>query len=107
MSTLKSILRKVDNLCSPAHLYLIVSVFFLLVAMAQNYGLDKELCLGSYSCAVSNTAGIFVGQLLYVIFWTFILNALCKAGYRKIAWLIILLPFLISLALLVLLFAQQ
>lgn len=107
MYTLKNLLRKVDKLCSPAHLYLVVSVFFLLVAMVQNYGLDKELCLGSYSCAVSNTGGIFVGQLLYVIFWTFILNTLCKAGYKKIAWLIILLPFLISLALLVLLFTRQ
>ena len=75
--------------------------------MYQNYGLEKELCLGKFSCAVSNTAGILIGQLLYVIFWTFILNALCEAGYKKFAWFIILLPCILSLLLLVLLFTYQ
>ena len=107
MNVVKKLLRKVDDLCSPAHLYLVVSIFFLLVAMFQNYGLDKELCLGNYSCAVSNTAGLLIGQLLYVIFWTFILNALCNADHKYAAWLIVILPCLLTLILLALLFSSQ
>ena len=34
-------------------------------------------------------------QGVYIIFWTFILNAICKAGYKSISWFLVLLPFLL------------
>ena len=30
-----------------------------------------------------------------LLFWTFILNCLCKAGYKEISWILLLLPFIL------------
>jgi predicted PurR-regulated permease PerM len=38
---------------------------------------------------------MFVAKVLYVIFWTFVLNTLCNYGYYKLSWFILLLPFII------------
>jgi hypothetical protein len=34
-------------------------------------------------------------KILYVVFWTFILNALCSYGYYKLSWFLLLLPFIL------------
>jgi hypothetical protein len=34
-------------------------------------------------------------KILYVAFWTFILNALCSYGYNQLAWFLLLLPFIL------------
>ena len=32
---------------------------------------------------------------LKTIFWTFVLNAICKAGYKNLSWFLVLFPFLL------------
>jgi hypothetical protein len=34
-------------------------------------------------------------KILYVVFWTFILNALCSYGYYQLSWFLLLLPFIL------------
>jgi len=51
--------------------------------------------MGIYSCQVPNIYLIFVIKLLYVLFWTWILNLLCKAGYPGISWVLLLFPFIL------------
>ena len=31
-------------------------------------------------------------EVLYVLGWTYLLNILCKKGYNKLSWLLVLLP---------------
>ena len=31
-------------------------------------------------------------EVLYVLGWTYLLNILCKKGYKQISWLLVLLP---------------
>ena len=83
----------IKHLCTPSYVYLIVSIAFLIIAMLQNYGNSNIYCLGSQSCEVNNTSLIFVVKLLYVLFWTWILNLICNAGATPIAWFLVLLPF--------------
>ena len=89
------LMDKIKKLCTPAYIYLVISVLSLISMMFQNTGNNNKFCLGEYECDVSNTALIFVMQGLYIIFWTFVLNALCKAGYKSISWFLVLLPFLL------------
>ena len=34
-------------------------------------------------------------KVLYVVFWTVVLDALCKYGLKKLAWVLVLLPFVL------------
>ena len=93
-----SYLNKYSNdfkkLCTPAFLYLFVSFLAFLIMAFQNFGNTNKLCVGDYDCNVPNTFIIFVFHAIYILFWTFILNALCKAGYKEISWFLFLLPFI-------------
>lgn len=91
------------KLCTPAYVYLVISVIFIIIAAIQNYGNINVYCLGSYSCDVSSTFLIFVIKLLYILFWTWILNLICKAGHPGVSWFLLLLPVLLIFILLAML----
>jgi len=82
----------IKNLCTPAYVYLVISSIALVVMFMQNIGNTKIYCLGSYSCDVSNTSMIFVIKLIYILFWTWLLNIICRGGATSFAWLLVLLP---------------
>ncbi len=89
--------KTLRQLCSPARFYLGVSVFFILLLLVQNImnGASNELCVGTYKCNVPHTAFFFIIKTLYVLFWTWVLNLLCKYGLKKLSWFIVLVPFLL------------
>jgi hypothetical protein len=84
----------VKKLCTPAYVYLVISLIVLVVMGFQNLGNSTEYCAGSYSCAVSSTVLIFLMKLLYVAFWTWVLNLICKAGVPVVSWILVLMPLL-------------
>ena len=88
------------NLCTPSYIYLVVSVIALVVMMYQNMGNVDKYCLGSYSCNVSSTAMIFIIKAVYILFWTWVLNLICKAGATGVAWFVLLLPLILLFVLL-------
>ena len=93
---MKSYLNKYSKdfkkLCTPAFLYLFISVLVFIIVSLQNYGNTNKFCLGDFSCNVPNTFIIFIFNAIYILFWTFILNALCKAGYKEMSWFLVLFP---------------
>lgn len=88
------------NLCSPAYVYLVISIIAIVIMGFQNYGNLNTYCLGSYSCDVSSTGLIFLIKVMYVLLWTWILNLICRAGAPGVAWFLVLLPFILSFILL-------
>lgn len=84
----------VSKLCTPAYIYLIVSVIGILMLSFQNYGNTKKYCVGKFSCIVPSTILVFVFKISFVAFWTFILDVLCKGGYTNVSWFLVLLPFI-------------
>ena len=96
------LVKTFKSLCAPAYFYLIISVIVVALVVVQNLvnGNTKELCVGTYSCGVSNVVLVFVLKALYVAFWTFVLDALCKYGLKKLSWFLVLFPFLLFAVLL-------
>lgn len=84
-----------NDLCTPSRVYFVISSIFILLAFFQNYGNSNLYCLGSRSCDVSNTYLIFLLKIVYVLFWTWVLNLICKSGASPIAWFLVLIPFLL------------
>jgi len=86
---------KLKALCSPAYVYFIFSVIFLMLIFLQNLSNTNIYCVGNFSCRVPSTILVFVVKLIYILFWTWVLNLMCKDGHREIAWLLVLIPFIL------------
>jgi hypothetical protein len=93
-------LKYIKKLCTPAYIYLVISVIAIIVMMFQNCGNVDMYSLGSYECPVPNTAFVFFIKFLYVAFWTFVLDSICKAGHTQFSWFLVLFPFILSFVLL-------
>lgn len=84
------------NLCTPATIYLVLSAIGIIMIAFQNYGMSSNMyCVGNVQCPVQSNVPIFIMKILYVAFWTFVLNSLCNYGYNQLAWFLLLLPFIL------------
>ena len=86
--------KYIKDLCSPAYVYLVISVILIIVSLVQNIGNTNSYCVGSYHCKTGNLAMIFIGKILWIAFWTYLLNLLCKGGLTGLSWFLVLIPFL-------------
>jgi hypothetical protein len=87
--------KSLKELCSPSLVYFIISMVALVIVFLQNIGNSNSYNIGSFSCRVPNTMVIFIAKFIYILFWTWILNLICKDGHSGISWLLILFPFLL------------
>jgi hypothetical protein len=85
------------SMCEPAMLYLLIGVIGIVGILVQNLanGDDGTFCVANYECDMINKTTGLVLQLIYVLFWTWLLNKLCKRGYVNVSWVIVLFPFLL------------
>jgi len=88
-------IKGLKNLCPPALLYLVISFIAVFIMAFMNYGNEQVYCLGYYSCNVSSVYLIFILKLIYILFWTWILNLICGAGFPIISWLLVLFPIIL------------
>lgn len=82
------------SLCNPARVYLGISAIALFIMLVQNFGNSNVYCLGTYTCDVPSIEIIFLVKMLYIFFWTWVLQLLCKNGYTSVSWFLVLLPFI-------------
>jgi hypothetical protein len=88
--------KKLRDLCTPAFLYFVISILGLILVIIQNLGNINILSLGHLNASVPNTTVVFIVKFIYILFWTWILNLICKDGHRGIAWFLFLIPFILT-----------
>jgi len=69
-----------ESLCTPAKIYLVISVLALFYALYNNISF-----------------GAFAMKLVFVLLWTYILSWLCNKGYKNLSWFLVLFPYVIIL----------
>jgi hypothetical protein len=99
--------NKLSQLCTPSLVYFIISVIGLAIAIMQNLGNNNRYNLGSFSCQVPSCVAVFIIKVVYVLFWTWILNLMCRDGHVEIAWFLVLLPFILLAIIIGLVMANQ
>ena len=72
------LVKDIKKMCTPAVVYLLLSVFSLVVLVISNLGNRRTLCVGEYDCPVENVFFIFISKIIYIAFWTIVLDSLCK-----------------------------
>lgn len=87
-------MKKIKDLCMPAMIYFIISMVVLIVVLFQNLGNTNTYNVGSFSCNVPSTGLCFILKFIYILFWTYVLNLICKDGHKGLSWLLLLLPFI-------------
>jgi hypothetical protein len=88
--------------CTPASLYFAISMISLIIVAAQNLtGSNTVMRIGSVQTNVPNVLFIMVLKFLFIIFWTWVLNLICKDGYSTVSWIIVLVPLLMSVAIMI------
>jgi len=87
--------KTLKELCTPALIYFIISILALVIILFQNLGDNNSYNVGAFSCSVPSTAVIFIIKIIYIVFWTYILNLICKDGHSELSWLLVLFPFLL------------
>jgi hypothetical protein len=99
--------NKLSQLCTPSLVYFVISVIGIVMSIFQNIGNDNKYCLGSFACHVPSTIAVFVVKILYVLFWTWVLNLMCNDGHVNIAWFLVLLPFFLLFIIVYLIMVNQ
>jgi hypothetical protein len=97
----------IKYLCKPAYVYLVISIIATVILMFQNGGNQNTYCVGSFECPVPSTALVFIVKFIYIAFWTFVLNSICRAGYKQFAWFLVLLPFIMFFILIGMIMLRQ
>lgn len=87
--------RTLKQLCTPAALYFVISVIGLVISVFQNLGNTNSYNIGNFSCRVPNTVLVFIVQFIYIVFWTYVLNLICKDGHDGLSWMLVLLPWIL------------
>ena len=87
------LMKTFNSLCTPAQFYLAISTVSIVGMLLQNLGNSNKYCIGTLQapCPTHNMV-YFAIKALYVIIWTFLLQKLCKKGYKNISWFLVLLP---------------
>ena len=67
---------KFKQLCAPAQLYFVLVIISIIVGLFSGFQVMAILL-----------------KLVFAFVWTFVLNWLCKKGWKVISWILVLLPF--------------
>ena len=57
------LMETVKRLCTPAYVYLVLSIITTVLLMVQNSGNQNTYCVGSFECPVPSTPLVFFTQL--------------------------------------------
>ena len=87
--------RTLKELCTPASLYFVISIIALFMVLFQNLGNTNSYNVGNFSCRVPSTVLVFVVKFIYIVFWTYVLNLICRDGHVGVSWLLVLLPWIL------------
>lgn len=88
--------RQFSNLCPPALIYFIISMFALVVCIMQNLGNPHGCKIGSLMIR-GNPFIMIIMKVIFILFWTWVLALICRAGYVGISWFLVLGPFILML----------
>jgi len=91
---MNKIMKTFKKLCSPAQLYLGLSVISILGMLAQNCNTSNFYVGDVMINPPCHKSLVFFLEILYVLIWTWILNKLCGNGFTNVSWLLVMLPYI-------------
>tara|TARA_Y100000816_G_scaffold179238_1_gene129571 strand:- start:4970 stop:5293 length:324 start_codon:yes stop_codon:yes gene_type:complete len=92
---MKYLSKLYNSICEPSRLYFVISSIILIIIGIQNATSPApSYCIGPYVCD-SDPRMVFIYKIIYILFWTWALDTLCRAGYKKLSWFLVIYPVLL------------
>jgi len=79
------------GLCEPAQWYVIIAIFSIIIFIITKI---------TGSGVSSNIFLVLLFKCVYILFWTWVLDLICRKGYRSLSWFLVILPFVLFFMLL-------
>lgn len=93
-----------DKICTPAQIYLIISVILLILSYFGMTAISQQLTLNQSGHPAlhslnftyqKDTRTSYVVQAVLIVLWTWLLSYLCNKGYSQLSWFLVLLPWVL------------
>ena len=94
-----------QSLCPPAKVYLVLAIIYIVGAYFSINHFSNFMQLNqsklhpymnSLNFSVSQSANaVSIGNVLFTLFWTWVLNYLCSTGHIRVSWFLVLFPYLL------------
>ena len=94
-----------QSLCPPAKAYIVLAIIYIVGAYFSMNQFSNFMQLNqsklhpymnSLNFSVSQSANaVSIGNVLFTLFWTWVLNYLCSAGHIRVSWFLVLFPYLL------------
>ena len=75
--------------------YFVISMAAVAFMALQNIMTGRPYCIGLQKCSSNSITTMFVIKIVYVLFWTWLLNVICKNGNEIISWVLVFIPIII------------
>jgi hypothetical protein len=90
-----TIAKQYNKLCSPSAAFLVISATslllatsFLILLFVQKQNITKR---GPFLLM------LLILKIVYVLFWTWVLDLICKSGHDELAWSLVFAPYVLVL----------
>lgn len=94
-----------QDLCTPAKVYITLAVIYMIgtyfcmnkcsTFMQANQSKLHPYLNSLHADMGQSTHGISLANVLFTLFWTWVLNRLCSAGYIRVSWFLVLFPYML------------
>lgn len=93
-----------DKLCTPAQIYLIVSVVMLVLSYFGLSAISQQLNMHQSGSPLLQSLNFtyqkdsrtsYVVQGVFILLWTWVLSYICRKGYTSLSWFLVLLPWIL------------
>ena len=93
---------QIKFLCPPAAFFLIISSMTIVILALYNRltGINVY-CIAREECNLPSAPVMYTIKVVFVLFWTWILNSICQLGTTTISWFLVLIPYLIFVIMMV------
>ncbi len=90
-----------SKMCTPAQIYLIVSVIFLILSYFGMSEISQQLTMNQNGHPILRSLNFtdqkdsrtsYIVQIVVIVLWTWLLSYLCSKGYSNHSWFLVLLP---------------
>ena len=82
----KDIQKRYDSLCLPSKIYTTLAFVGLLFSLLMMFKLS--------AFTLMSFLGVFL-RIVFYLFWTWVLDSLCKKGYTTASWILLALPYIL------------
>ena len=82
------------KLCMPSYIYFIFSMLVLVIAVIFLFSGLNVFCEGK-GCTPGTVILMILLKFIFIVFWTWLLNVICKGGASFFSWFLVLFPFVL------------